>query len=67
MGRDAPDFAKYRVRPPATIIGVRVRYWSPFHGYAEPDPPRDLAMLAAAIDTLSLPRPEDLQKETTDG
>jgi hypothetical protein len=42
-------FAKYRERNPATILGIRVRYYSPFSGYAKPvhvDPDADLAMRA---------------------
>lgn len=34
-------FRKYRERPPAAILKVRLRYWDPFHGWAEPrDPSR---------------------------
>ena len=31
-------FGKYRQRNPASILGVKVRYWSPWVGYAEPEP-----------------------------
>jgi len=29
-------FGKYRERNPASILGISVRYWSPWSGYAEP-------------------------------
>lgn len=29
-------FRKYRERPPAKILGVQLRYWDPFHGWAQP-------------------------------
>lgn len=49
----SPLFARYRERPPAAILGVRVRYYSPFTGYAEPMRPGDTAaaaeLLAAAL------------------
>ena len=32
-------FAKYRQRPPAAILGVQVRYFSPLTGWAKPAPP----------------------------
>ena len=35
---DALVYQKYRERNPATILGVGVRYCSPFTGWAEPDP-----------------------------
>jgi hypothetical protein len=69
-GSQRPPFVKYRERHPAAILGVKVRYWSSWTGYAEPATPdtdEDRRERKAAIDTLSLPRPEDLTKETTDG
>ncbi|MGW2048518.1 endonuclease domain-containing protein [Streptomyces sp. NPDC001858] len=38
-GREPPDdglFRKYRDRPPAEILDIRLRYWDHFHGWAEP-------------------------------
>ncbi|MEV4970548.1 endonuclease domain-containing protein [Streptomyces scopuliridis] len=38
-GREPYDdglFRKYRERTPAQILGIRLRYWDPFHGWAEP-------------------------------
>jgi hypothetical protein len=38
-GREPHDdglFRKYRERPPAQILGIRLRYWDPFHGWAQP-------------------------------
>jgi hypothetical protein len=29
-------FRKYRERPPAQILGIHLRYWDPFHGWARP-------------------------------
>lgn len=29
-------FQKYRERPPAQIIGIHLRYWDPFNGWAQP-------------------------------
>lgn len=29
-------FRKYRERPPAQILGIGLRYWDPWHGYAQP-------------------------------
>lgn len=31
-------FQRYRQRPPARILGIRLRYFSPWHGWAEPRP-----------------------------
>lgn len=31
-------FERYRQQNPATMLGLRIRYWSPFTGYAEPAP-----------------------------
>ena len=45
-GREPHDdglFRKYRERPPAQILGIQLRYWDPFHGWAQPraiDPTR---------------------------
>jgi hypothetical protein len=30
-------FERYRERNPASILGVEIRYYSPFTGWAEPD------------------------------
>lgn len=38
-GREPHDdgpFRKYRERPPAQILGIHLRYWDPFHGWAQP-------------------------------
>lgn len=38
-GREPHDdglFRKYREKPPAQILGVYLRYWDPFRGWAEP-------------------------------
>lgn len=38
-GREPHDnglFRKYRERPPAQILGIRLRYWDPFNGWAKP-------------------------------
>lgn len=38
-GREPYDdglFRKYRERPPAQILGLRLRYWDPFRGWALP-------------------------------
>lgn len=32
-------FDRYRERNPASILGVKIRYYSPFTGWAEPEPP----------------------------
>lgn len=55
-------FRKYRERPPTQILGIRLRYWDPRHGYAQPrdTTPRQLdnhpayslaARLAARLNT----------------
>ena len=36
---DKTTWGKYRRRNPATILGISLRYYSPFTGYAEPAPP----------------------------
>jgi hypothetical protein len=33
---DGGLFQKYRDRPPSTILGIRMRYFDPRHGWAEP-------------------------------
>lgn len=60
-------FTKHRQRNPATILGIQIRYYSPFTGWAEPAPPLDLAA-RAAVDRLSLPSPSQVQRgaETLD-
>lgn len=38
-GREPHDdglFRKYRERPPVQILGIHLRYWDPFHGWAQP-------------------------------
>jgi len=37
-----PLFHAYRERPPAAILGLSLRYISPFYGPAEARPPQDL-------------------------
>lgn len=64
-GVSGPAFVKYRERNPASMLGIELMYANPTPGFA-PDPGGS-RVRKAAIDTLSLPRPEDLQKETTDG
>lgn len=34
-------FGRYRERPPAVILGFRVTYHSPLHGWARPEPDED--------------------------
>lgn len=63
-GASGPAFVKYRERNPASMLGIRLMYADPIPGYA-PDPDGN-RVRKAAIDTLSLPRPEDLTKETTE-
>jgi len=47
-------FSRYRERNPAIILGIRVRYWSAWEGWAEPetaDPSgAELAAILAALD-----------------
>lgn len=49
----SPLLARYRERPPAVMLGVRARYYSPLTGYAEPMRTGDSAsaaeLLAAAL------------------
>lgn len=62
MGHGTAPFVKYRERNPASILGVKVRYWSPWTGLAEPAPTRSsFAELRAAIDLLDIPTPESLR------
>lgn len=52
---DTGRFGAYRRRNPASIVGVKIRYWSPMSGYAEPAPPRhpsDRAALREAGDRM---------------
>jgi hypothetical protein len=64
-GASSPAFVKYRERNPASMLGIELMYANPTPGFApDPDGSRERK---AAIDTRTLPRPEDLQKETTDG
>ncbi|MFD0630532.1 endonuclease domain-containing protein [Catenulispora yoronensis] len=47
-------FALYRQRPPSVILGVEIRYYSPFTGYAEPQSPEAGERLEASpIHTLA--------------
>lgn len=40
--RTAGPYRRYRERPPAAILGVKVRYWDPLaHDYARPVPPSE--------------------------
>ena len=75
-GYSTPPFVKYRERHPAAILGVKVRYCSPFFGYAQPErlmTTEEWQQVQAAVDRMSIPlpqhndSPEDLAKETTDG
>ncbi|MCQ0011956.1 endonuclease domain-containing protein [Actinomadura madurae] len=55
-GDATPPFVKYRERNPAAILGVKVRYWSPFTGWAEPAPPPiPREVLRAAVERLNRP------------
>lgn len=78
-GNGTPPFLKYIERNPASILGVKVRYWSPFTGYAEPEPvltPEEEAearrQSRAIVDRLSFPSPksprdtEPLPQETSE-
>lgn len=58
---------RYRERNPASILGIKVRYWSPWSGYAEPvqEPTPEERRAAeermrAAVDRLSFPMPGEL-------
>jgi len=58
--------ARYRQRPPAAILGVRIRYWN---WNAQPSTARpvgglDLAV-RAVVDRIPLPRPEELAGPAT--
>jgi hypothetical protein len=66
-GNDTPPFTKYRERGPAVILGVKVRYWSSFTGYAEAQPVLSPEELAAetqrdrdAVDRLYMPAIDEL-------
>lgn len=64
-GNDTLPFEKYRERNPATILGVKVRYWNTWTGYAEPEAAwtsDDAALAKAAVDKLRLPSPESLRE-----
>jgi hypothetical protein len=62
-GAQGPAFVKYRKRNPASMLGIRLMYGNPTPGYApDADGSRERK---AAIDTLTLPRPEDLQRTET--
>ena len=65
-GPEHVTIAKYRERNPASILGIRVLYFSSFTGYAEPQGPEglpDRTAHKAAVEKLShrLSSPEDLQ------
>lgn len=71
QGSTRAPFVKYRERNPASILGVKVRYWSSWTGYAEPEPeltPQEQSAeeirLRAAVDRLSFPLPHDDRTET---
>lgn len=67
-GAESVPFVKYRQRPPAAILGVKVRYWSPFHGYNTELPPpteEDMRHARAVLEARTLPRPEDLTRSET--
>ena len=38
VGFPGNRFERYRKQNPASMLGLRIRYWSPFTGYAEPGP-----------------------------
>lgn len=62
-GFQTEPFVKYRQRHPASIIGVRVVYWSPFTGFAEPAPePLGADVLRAAVDRLPMPSLADIEE-----
>jgi hypothetical protein len=65
-GDDTPPFEKYRLRNPASILGVQVRYWSAATGLAQPEQPSDLLTheaLRSATDRLTLPSAESLRDD----
>lgn len=41
-GEPESVYTRYGERNPASILGLEIRYYSPFTGWAEPAPPRDL-------------------------
>lgn len=53
-----PVVLKYRQRNPATILGIRTVYFSPFTGYAEPvpqeDPDEKMRRLREAVDRMHM-------------
>jgi hypothetical protein len=52
---DSGVFRKYRERNPASILGIQVQYWSPWTGFAEPEPETTSAQEGAmrdAVDTI---------------
>lgn len=59
---DAPLYRNYRERHPAVILGIVTRYWSPWSGWAQPEPEAAGSgrALRAAVDRLSLPSPDEL-------
>jgi hypothetical protein len=40
-GEPESVYTRYGERNPASILGLKIRYHSPFTGWAEPEPPRD--------------------------
>ncbi|GAA3957570.1 hypothetical protein GCM10023085_45080 [Actinomadura viridis] len=61
-GSTRAPFTRYRERNPASILGVKVRYWSPWTGYAEPEPTlteeeraAEQRTLRDAVDRLTFP------------
>ncbi|WP_433357644.1 endonuclease domain-containing protein (plasmid) [Microtetraspora malaysiensis] len=58
------QFAKYRDRPPAVILGgFRAPYWDTFRGWAQPEHRPSVASLRAAVQRLSDPT-DARQRET---
>jgi hypothetical protein len=59
---DAPRFQNYRERNPGSILGIRILYWDPFNGEAQPVPEpsseeaqANARALQAAVDRLDIP------------
>jgi hypothetical protein len=72
-GRAPEDglFGRYRTRNPASILGLKVRYWNPFTGYAEPvavptpdEQAAEQRRVRSIVDRLSLPEPKSLLRKS---
>ena len=62
---DDPIFQNYRQRNPASILGIGTLYWSPWTGYAAPEPEvtaADQQARRAVVDQLHFPSPDELDQ-----